>query len=338
MIKDKLIRWLDEYSEKSGYMGITRIMKNGETVFEHCNGYGDEALTEPLTPDSVFRFYSITKPFCAIALMQQYEAGKVDLDAHPGKYVPEARGFDPRITVRMVLRHSSGLPEVTTEEFMKRETADIRAGMKALAGQPLDFEPGTGVWYRNTNFALCGLIVEELSGMTVGEYIEKNVFSPLGMKTAFCAAAHPEKKTVTGFDMQDGKRVKAPYMNIASFAGCGDACGTAEDLSRLYLAIREKKLLRPETWDTVFSTPDDNSFGFGCSVFDWHGKRAIQHNGGHYGFRTIQRILPGDDFDIIVLANTGFGTPREDITEKIYELCFDSDGNAANIEMDKGFI
>lgn len=338
MIGEELSRWLDSYSEETGYMGITRIMRKGEVIFEHCSGYGDEDLTVPLTKDSVFRYYSITKPFCALALMQQYEAGKADLDAHPGKYVPAAEGLDPRVTVRMLLRHSSGLPEVTTPEFIASGNIDLRQGIKSLAGQPLDFAPGTGVWYRNTNFSLCGLIVEELTGMSIGEYIEKNVFLPLGMKTAFCAAAHPEKRTVAGFDMQDGKRVAAPYMNIASFAGCGDACGTAEDLSQLYRAIREKKLLKPETWEMVLSAPDENSFGFGCSIFDWHGKCAVQHNGGHYGFRTIQRILPGDDFNIIVLANTGFGTPREDITEKIYELYFDSVGNAADIEMDKGFI
>ena len=79
--------------------------------------------------------------------------------------------------------------------------------------------------------------------------------------------------------------------------------------------------------------------GLGNTVFSWHGKQRINHNGGHFGFRTLHVQLPEDDFDIIILSNSGYGNARGDIAEMLYHKFYEKgEAIGENIEMDKGYI
>ncbi len=345
MTKNEILKIkLDEYARDTGYSGITRIVKGGEDVFTHICGYADAALNEPVTAEHRFRFYSMTKPFVAISLMMLAEKGLINIDEHPGKYLPCAEGLDSRITVRDVLQHVSGLSEVTTLERLDTpHPVDQRAEIAELADMPLMFDPESNYCYCNTNFILASLIVEELSGMKIGEYIEKNVFPAFGMETAFCANLHPlPEKWAIGFDKtEDGALVPCGYVNMAEMGGCGDLCGTIDDLTAFVRALRERKLLRTETWDEIFKVADVVGYGLGCSIFDWHGHTSCQHSGGHRGYRILQRYMFDEDLSVIVLSNAGFGNARDEICEIIYDVYFkagDEEATPDMPEMDKGFI
>ena len=79
--------------------------------------------------------------------------------------------------------------------------------------------------------------------------------------------------------------------------------------------------------------------GLGCNVRQWHGKKRITHNGGSRGFRTLHIQLPEDDFDIIILSNSGFGDARGDISEMVHDAYYgNEDKTKAVFEMDKGYI
>ena len=78
--------------------------------------------------------------------------------------------------------------------------------------------------------------------------------------------------------------------------------------------------------------------GMGCTVSTWHGRHRITHIGGHTGFRTLHIQLPEDDFDLILLSNTGYGDARNAFSEAIHEMWYgNGNGESSVIEMDKGY-
>ena len=122
--------------------------------------------------------------------------------------------------------------------------------------------------------------------------------------------------------------------------GAGDLLGTVDDVYALFRAIQGRLLLKESTWREVLTSAPINTFGMGCRLEPWHEKKCITHTGGHVGFRTLQKILPNEDFDLIFLSNSGFGTARADLSEMIFSAFFKEDSQRENreIEMDKGYI
>lgn len=332
--------FLDEYCRLFTFSGILRVTHRDSIIYERCIGYADPENLVPISPESVFTLYSLSKPFCAIAFLLLCDRGLADLDAHPGKYVPEAAGFDSRVTFRQLLTHTSGLPDFSFfPEIYDRKPFDIRTAVRELAAKPLVFAPGEGGLYANINFALPALAVENISGVPYAEYMREQVFAPLGMEHAQIDRNHlliPNR--VRGFEL-DGDGLCSVDRNLGPMFGSGDAVGDINDVYCLNKAIKEKKLLRPETWATALTPSPINSYGMGCGVTEWHGKRRINHSGGHKGFRTLHVQLPEEDFDIILLSNCGFGDARNAISEAVYTAFFGADENVGKqIDMDAGYI
>lgn len=332
--------WLEAYAKQTDYSGNLLISHNGNTIFESSIGFANREKGIALQIDNKFRFYSISKQFTCIAMLLLWEKGLVDLDAHPSRYLPYAKDLDSRITLRMLLQHTSGLPELTTPQFSEVPgKPDFSAAVAALAKKPLDFAPGTGEMYRNTGFVIASLIIEKLSGTPLHAFLQEEVFKPFGMETACCELGNaPIEGLVTGYEKENDAIVPGRYLNAPSFFGAGYVVGTVYDLQNFYRSVREKRLLKPETWDLLYTRSEVGQFGFGCIVFQWDGRLTYQNNGGHIGFRTIHRLLPEEDFDIILLSNSTWGDVRTDIMNAVHK--FYLDGTAADLfqpEMDKGF-
>ncbi|MBE6966498.1 MAG: beta-lactamase family protein [Ruminococcaceae bacterium] len=337
----RLNTWLTEYEKNTSFSGSVQVISKGEVIFKKHIGYTDRERKIAIDDDTRFRFYSLTKPFVAIGIMKLYEEGMISLSAHPGEYIECARELDTRITIEMLLKHISGLPEIAdADKLQKKEEFDLSAEVQKLSGIPLNFEPGTQVEYLNTNFIIPSLILEKFHKMPLCKYFEELLFPTLGMQTALCDTGESKiENLATGYEKSEsGEIVPADYVNMKLMSGAGFAVGKLSDAVCLYDIIKNNKFLKPETWQKIFTVSDVGDFGAGCIVFEWNGKRTYQHNGGFLGFRTIHRYLPEADFDIIVLSNVGFVDGRIEICEKIHEIYFGESRNNNNPEMDKGFI
>ena len=272
------------------------------------------------------------------------EKGLVDLDAHPARYLPEAQGFDGKVTVRHLLLHESGLPDFLRTEGFAGQYAhgyakEIRAQLPALAKYPSFFEAGTRGIYENINFTLCALIIESVTGVSYAEYMQKEVFLPLGAKTA---VIDDENKVIPcrakGYGLVDDKLAEVGR-SINWMFGAGDMVGTLDDAYRLNIAVKNKLLLKEETWELALTPSTVSGFAMGCRVLTWREKKRIVHNGGHTGFRTLHAHIVEDDFDIIILSNTGFGSARDDLIEIIHNFFYGEDETVnQKIEMDAGYI
>src|SRR6201996_4796112 len=177
--------------------GVVVIGHGGRIAFQHAYGSrklagepgldGAPAPAEPMSEDTIFDTASLTKSLAtATALMQLYEQGKVQFDDPVQTYLPEFNtANDPlraRVTVRMLLTHTSGEPiDVNLGDPWGLDAADKAEGVHRALTTPLQSGPGEGFRYADINYILLGALIEELTGEAEDDYVQRNVFAPLGM-------------------------------------------------------------------------------------------------------------------------------------------------------------
>ena len=167
--------------------GAVTVVATGDSVLRmDAQGWADPEHRSFIRVDSIFWIASMSKPITAIAVLMLVEEGKLSLDDPIAKYVPELAGLKtpdgqtPRITLRHLLTHTSGIREATDEETKAARTlSDL---IPAFASKPLAFEPGSKWKYCQSGILTLGRIVEIVSDMPFEVFLRKRIFDPLGMK------------------------------------------------------------------------------------------------------------------------------------------------------------
>jgi CubicO group peptidase (beta-lactamase class C family) len=177
--------------------GVVVIGHGGRIAFHRAYGSrklvgepgldGSPAPAEPMTEDTIFDIASLTKPLAtATAVMQLYEQGKVAFDDPVQQYLPDFNtANDPvraRVTVRMLLTHTSGEPiDVNLGDPWGLDAADKAEGIHRALTMPLQSGPAEVFRYADINYILLGALIEKLTGQAEDDYVQRNVFAPLGM-------------------------------------------------------------------------------------------------------------------------------------------------------------
>jgi len=197
--------------EKHGTPGCDCVIYHEhKPVFRHITGFADAEKTKPLTEKNTYWLYSATKVITCTAVMQLIEKGKIGLDDPVYYYLPEYKDLKVKkgshiepakntMTIRHLLTMQSGLNYNLESQSIKKAIEETkregttRQLIKALADEPLDFEPGTHYQYSLSHDVL-GAIIEVVSGMKFSVYLDEYIFKPLGMKnTGF--ELTPERET-----------------------------------------------------------------------------------------------------------------------------------------------
>jgi len=197
---------MEEYVRSGSFPGMTvAVVREGNIAYLESFGWADIAKAEPVRPDTIFRIYSMSKPVTAAAVMMLYEEGKFSLDDPVSRYLPAFKNVNvyqtgksrkkdltPRreISIRDLLRHTSGLgygwdKDPVSEMYQKANLFDpqltIEQAVDRLAALPLYFEPGSN-WQYSVSIDVLGRLVEVWSGLTLEEFFNQRIFTPLGMK------------------------------------------------------------------------------------------------------------------------------------------------------------
>lgn len=198
MNKTILADYLDSL-EKCGIPGCECVIYHDhKRIFHHIAGYADSGKTRPLTNTNTFWLYSASKVITCTAIMQLVEKGSICLDDSVSEYLPEYGNLKVRngsvveqaknsMTIRHLLSMQSGLnynlavPSIIKVLEDSEKQATTRQIIKALANEPLDFEPGTHYQYSLSHDVL-GAVLEVASGQQFGTYLDDHIFKPLGMK------------------------------------------------------------------------------------------------------------------------------------------------------------
>ena len=187
-LEEKLVPIIDQVIEGYGLAGMAiGIVKEGEIVF--ARGFGKRNLEsgEPVTERSLFHVASVSKPFVATAIMQLWEAGRLDLDAPVTDYLPYF-GLQGReagqITIRQMVNHTSGMPDTDEYQWHQPEYDDgaLERYVRSLAGEEMVAAPGQRFSYSNVAYEVLGDVIAKVSGQSFEAYVQEHILDRLGMK------------------------------------------------------------------------------------------------------------------------------------------------------------
>ncbi len=175
---------IDSYVTGKTFMGTVLVEKDGKLLLNQGYGSAELEWNIPNTPDAKFRLGSLTKQFTAASILLLEERGKLKVEDPISKYLPDAPAAWSKITIYHVLTHTSGLPSFTGfPEYSSTEWKDTNPAelVARFRDKPLDFEPGTKFSYSNSGYVLLGYLIEKVSGQTYADFLQQNIFTPLGM-------------------------------------------------------------------------------------------------------------------------------------------------------------
>ncbi|HEU4514689.1 MAG TPA: serine hydrolase domain-containing protein [Nocardioidaceae bacterium] len=310
------------------------VVRDGSPAWFHRHGVADATSGTPVTEDTVFPIDSVTKTMTAIAVMQLWERGLVDLDAPAEEYLrafPLVRakpGFR-KPTLRHLLTHTAGVRAVRTAADLLRPTLawGVPAGRPVPSpaeyygrGLRVDFDPGSRWAYSNHGFTALGQVVEDVSGTPYDRYLRERVFEPLRMEhTDLHRSARVRPGLATGYVVRRRGLVPVTDYEVVT-AGGGAVYSTAGDMARYVEALlgggtnRHGTVLKPETLATMFeahhrSDPRVPGMGLGFFREDVGGHRVVAHDGIWTGFHASMVLAPDDGVGAVALANTGAFNP-----------------------------
>ena len=298
------------------------VVRNGSLEFFHTHGFADLASSRPVTEDTVFRVASITKTFTAIAVMQLWEQGLIDIDAPANDYlrayqlIPANTSWRPA-TVRHLLTHTAGIPEQVPRSGIFRtdfgESVKLGRPVPSLAdyyrgGLRLNAEPGTMFRYGDHGPATLGQIVEDVSGTSLNRYLREHVFEPLGMAdTTLVRSEVVQSRLAIGYKLSSTGPKPVTDREVVT-AGAGGIYSTPKDMARYLAALlggganEHGTMLKPATLASMFAAqyqPDPRIPGMGLAF--WRrtagGHLVVEHQG----------IIPGFDSQILVAPDDGLG-------------------------------
>ena len=197
----------------------------------------------------------------------------------------------------------SGIPD-NSFHVLPQKTADL---LKLFSETPLDFEPGTKYNYCNTRYWFLGQLIERISGMSYAQFMQDNIFVPLGMFNTGVDLDKPiVKGLATGYYLNHNDIIRCNYVNMDLGAEAGSMYSNAEDLLKWHVALMGDKLLGRESIDKM-NTDNMNNYGYGVEVLEDNGKPIVEHGGGYEGFYAYLSRRLDDDFAGTTISNYGFG-------------------------------
>jgi CubicO group peptidase (beta-lactamase class C family) len=288
------------------------IVKDGHIGY--LQAYGQARLSPAMeaTPQMQYSIGSISKQFTAAAVLLLAQEGKLTLDDPVAKYLPDLTRAR-EVTIRMLLSHTSGYQDYWPEDYVMTSMMVPTTAQHILdvwGKRPLDFDPGTRWQYSNTNYVIAGRIVEQVSGVSLIDLLEKRIFLPLGMDNVYDADASRLPATdPTGYERHAlGPPRPSPQEGAGWMFAAGELAMPAHDLALWDISLIDRSLLSPTSYAQMF-TPvllkngDNTGYGLGVFLKKRDGHAMIEHSGEVSGFVSENMVFPGDRAAIVVLTN-----------------------------------
>jgi len=308
---------------KANQPGATVIVvKDGKTLLRKAYGIANIASKEALQADHVMRLGSITKQFTSVAILQLVEEGKIALNDPVTKFFPDYPVSGKGITVEHLLTHTSGIPSYTGKpNFVAGAGKDISVQemVDSFKNDALEFEPGTAYKYNNSGYFLLGAIIEKVSGEPYAKFVEKRLFTPLGMtNTAYEGYERSKQVRAAGYSQRTGEFEPSMKISMTQPYAAGSLTSTVDDLAKWDAAVSAGKLLKAEHWKRAFTSyklksGQDTNYGYGWGIGQFESQAMISHGGGIPGFSTFALSLPKDKVYVAVLTNADGGLAQPEM-------------------------
>jgi D-alanyl-D-alanine carboxypeptidase len=348
-MKDSLQFLVNKYIS-DGIPGAEVVVKNNDGWFYYSGGYAEIESQKPFRSGDAAWLFSITKTYTATLVMLQIEENKINPDSLVSAYLPEhilskVSGHE-KITVRMLLNHTSGIVNVTElPEFVVGQLNNplnqpsVAQRLEMLNGKPLVFEPGTDFLYSNTNYLLLQLILESVTEKSYWQLLEQEILEPLELTDTYYHLS--EQQTLTlgfpnyYFDRHANEQLEniTRWNNALANAsdGYGALAATPANVIRFHEAllngelISESSLEEMQNWiEGVNSTEPEYGEGFEYWQFNSGSSPQFGHEGDGIGCSTQFFYVPDNDTYMYINMNAGrqlYGPYLFKITDMKRDLC-----------------
>ncbi|MBK7429122.1 MAG: serine hydrolase [Saprospiraceae bacterium] len=318
------------------------IAKNGKAIYRRAIGKANLEHNIDLKPEHVFRIGSITKQFTAVSIMQLIEQGKLSPEDDITKFIPDYPTHGNRITVAHLIHHTSGIQSYTDMTGWDAETRKKDFTVSALVdyfkNEPMEFLPGEQWNYNNSGYILLGFIIEKVSGMTYGEYLQKNIFTALGMKHSYYDNAEtiiPNR--AQGYAIRDEGVINAPYLSMTQPYAAGSILSTVDDMLIWNNALMSGKVISKASLEkalipATLNNGKKTNYAYGLIIGDLEGSKTIEHSGGINGFLSNGIYFPQEDVYIIGFSNSEGQPPS--LTVQMGAVAIDKPFEYAEIKVD----
>ena len=316
--KEKIIDWAVGRLIKPRYPGVALLVaRDGEILYQNGYGHANIEHAVKVTPETKFRIGSITKQFAAAAILKLQEAGKLSVEDKLSKFLPDFPRGD-EVTLHHLLTHTSGIHSYTSKpDFMKTVTVETTPEelVNSFKDDEFDFDPGENQTYCNSGYFLLGYVVEEVTGKSLGDYLQETFFEPLDMDhTGIHHWSLILEHEATGYSYEGGTVKKALDWDMSRAGGAGALYSTVGDLYRWNEALFNGKVLKESTRRAAFTPATlkngemargpGGGYGYGWGIGTLRGLDLISHGGGLDGFSSYLMRLPREQLTVTVLANS----------------------------------
>jgi CubicO group peptidase (beta-lactamase class C family) len=296
----------DQLAKDKHFSGTLLVAKGDRILVDRAYGEANIEWHIHNQPDTRFRLGSITKQFTAASVLLLKDRGQLQLTDTLGQHLPELPEAWHKVTVYQLLTHTSGIhsftdiPQYAANERYTKTPAEI---LEAVRTMPLDFEPGSRFNYSNSGYVVLGMLIEKLSGESYAQFLQKNIFDPLGMKdSGYDSNLTIIPKRASGYSDHNGSLQNAGFIDMSIPHAAGALYSTTGDLLRWQRALYGGKLLKPESLKAM-TTPNLERYALGLGVQDGAEGKQYGHGGGIEGFRTLIGYRPAEGISVIMLSN-----------------------------------
>lgn len=283
------------------------VVKDGEVVLSRTYGMSDARTKRPVDPDrDRFLIASVTKTFTATAVAQLLSERRIDsIDDPANKYLKRLqlpRRFGRDITIRELLTHSAGFEERgwgigKSDSVQPPAPGDyITARLPAIVRAP-----GSRIVYANIDPPLLGVLIEDITGQTLRDYLRRNVLDPLGMRDTELVYDPTAPRLIKSYGLRaDGSFAPPPHdINVPFYAPTGSIHTTSRDMAKYIAAqlgarpdILPAQLLRSLHSPLKRNAPGLDALGMFFFIGDWNGERTLEHAGAFSGFQSELILIP----------------------------------------------
>ena len=305
--------YMKAVEEKENFHGSILVARNDEILLSKGYGRADFTQNTLNKPGTSFAIGSVTKQFTAMAIMQLVEKNLINLNDKVSKYFPNLAHGD-LITVENLLTHTSALVNFTElNQFFTMNSKDLTPMdmVDLIKDMDLEYTPGDGFKYSNTNYLLLVMIVENVSSLSLEEYLEKNIFTPLKMTST--GTAYGKNNKIHDASAYSGYIQVTPIDDsvlLRKVHGAGNLYSTVEDLYRWDRGLNTEKVVKKETLDKIFNeyveVTDTVSYGYGWMIEEGEKGKQISHGGNTLGFTSNISRYTEENLTVIVLTNNGY--------------------------------
>jgi CubicO group peptidase (beta-lactamase class C family) len=309
---------IQSYVSSKQFMGSVLVVRDGQILLDKGYGYANLEWQVPDSPEAKFRLGSLTKQFTAASILLLEERGKLKTDDLVKKYMPDAPAAWDKITIYNLLTHTSGIPSFTGFPDYRSSEATPTTPEKLVGrfrDKPVEFQPGEKWNYSNSGYVLLGYLLEKISGQSYKDFVEENIFKPLGMNdSGYDSNSVVILHRAYGYSPGSNGPENAGYIDMSIPFSAGALYSTTHDLQRWEQGLFGGKLLSATSLKKM-TTPFKENYACGLMVRTVNGRTEIEHGGGIEGFNTELAYYPDDKLTIVVLGNLNGGAPGEIATK-----------------------